>query len=286
MTGILTVLPPFPGPIVRHFWYGPHGSLLRDSHLFLKFRVTSGGGLYHAAEVPWSLKADYFRSLHARANELWERVGVRQDGRRRYSPLCCTSCLVTGEWSCGVCPHPVVVGIIGLSFVDGCDDCLGCSSPDGVCGFSQCLTLAWRLRRDSSWLLQAGVEATPAPPMEFDPEGRVARGRLRSRPGAARVRHRTRSPARQRRRLEGDEQPGEAAFLKRLGPNCKLASHFAFSFPAPLASAKEPPIRPVVVVDLDLEDDDQGGEGEDVGGRAGGDVGAGAGGGGDIEVLV
>ena len=156
-----------------------------------------------------------------------------------------------------------MVGVIGFSFVDGCGDCLGCSSPNEVCGFSQCLTLAWRLRRDSTWLLQAGVEATPAPPLEFDPEGREARGRLRSRPGVAWWWRRTRSPARQRRRLAGDAQLGGVDFLARLGPDCKLASHFAFSLPAPLVSAKRLPIPEVV--DLTLEDDNQGGESEDVG---------------------
>ena len=153
--------------------------------------------------------------------------------------------------------------MIGFSLVDGCGDCLGCSSPNEVCRFSQCLTLAWRLRRESSWLLQAGVEATPVPPLEFDPEGRETRGRKQSRPGAAWWWSRTRSPARQRRRLAGDAQLGEEDFLARLGPDCKLASHFAFGFPAPLVSAKRLPIRDVV--DLTLEDDNQGGGGEDVG---------------------
>ena len=98
VSGKLTFVLLIPGPIARHFWYGPHGTLLRDSHLFLKFRVASGGGLYHADEVPWSLKSDYFRSLHARAEMMSEKVGVRKSGRyRQYSPLCCTSCLLTGK---------------------------------------------------------------------------------------------------------------------------------------------------------------------------------------------
>ena len=98
VSGKLTFVLLIPGPIARHFWYGPHGTLLRDSHLFLKFRVASGGGLYHADEVPWSLKSDYFRSLHARAVMMSEKVGVRKGGRsRQYSPLCCTSCLLTGK---------------------------------------------------------------------------------------------------------------------------------------------------------------------------------------------
>ena len=87
-----------PGPIAKHFWYGPRGSLLRDSHLFLKFKVTSGGGLYHGAEVPWSLKSEYFRSLHDRVQKAMDSVAPRPDGRGlHHSAVCCTSCLLTGE---------------------------------------------------------------------------------------------------------------------------------------------------------------------------------------------